>query len=304
MEEEVISKFAGKITLTEAEQEEVIHVKTHDFESLKTKLDLSLVGKVLTTNPFCRIAFETKMVMAWMPTKAMKFREIDDNLFLFIFGNMEDKQRVLDNGPWHFENALLVLDYTDGTVRPSEMKLNRADLWVQVHNLPLLGMNVALGRMIANCLGKCLEVEEDGDGECWRNCMRLRVRLDVTKPLRRGMKICLEGCEPFWVDFKYEGVPKFCYHCGIWGHNESECEVVIGKERGFLSVTFSRMWEYVSSWVGLWSKEEEAFDFGSGNEDTKKPEVIEESKECGPKLSHTEGPESNGDLGDLTKVGF
>ncbi|XP_004293574.1 PREDICTED: uncharacterized protein LOC101304253 isoform X1 [Fragaria vesca subsp. vesca] len=328
--EEVVSKFAGKITLSEAEQEEVIHVKTHDFEAFKTKLDLSLVGKVLTTKPFSRIDLKTKMVMAWNPTEDMKIREIDDNLFLFVFGNMEDKQRVLDNGPWHFDNALLVLDYTDGTVSPSEMKLNHADLWVQVHNLPLLGMNVVLGRRIANYLGKCLEVEEEGDGECWGKYMRLRVRLDVMQPLRRGMKICLEGCEPIWVDFKYEGIPEFCYHCGIWGHNESECEVVIGKERGVLFVTFSRMWEYVSPWVGLWSKEEEAIDFGSGNEELKernsklshteglkrkgdqedltkgedmeRQEVIDESKECSPKLSNTEGQESNGDQEDLSNL--
>ncbi|KAL6197372.1 hypothetical protein ACLB2K_032981 [Fragaria x ananassa] len=214
------------------------------------------------------------MVMAWNPTEDMKIREIVDNLFLFVFGNMEDKQRVLGNGLWHFDNALLVLDYTDGTVSPSEMKLNHADLWVQVHNLPLLGMNVVLGRRIANYLGKCLE---------------------------RGIKICLEGCETIWVDFKYEGILEFCYHCGIWGHNESECEVVIGKERGFLFVTLSRMWEYVSPWVGLWSKGEEAVYFGSGNEDMEKPEVIEELKEGSLKLSHTEGLESNGDQEDLTK---
>ncbi|KAL6201237.1 hypothetical protein ACLB2K_024952 [Fragaria x ananassa] len=301
--EEVVSKFAGKIMLSEAEQEEVIHVKTHDFEAFKTKLDLSLVGKVLTTKPFSRIDLKTKMVMAWNPTKDMKIREIDDNLFLFVFRNVEDKQRVLDNGPWHFDNALLVLDYTDGTVSPSEMKLNHADLWVQVHNLPLLGMNVVLGRRIANYLGKYLEVEEEGDGECWGKYMRLRVRLDVMQPLRRGMKICLEGCEPIWVDFKYEGIPEFCYHCGIWGHNESECEVVIGKERGFLFVTFSRMWEYVSPWVGLWSKERKGDqeDLTKG-EDMERPEVIDESKECSPKLSNTEGQESNGDQEDLSNL--
>ncbi|KAL6980704.1 hypothetical protein U1Q18_022340 [Sarracenia purpurea var. burkii] len=47
-----------------------------------------------------------------------------------------------------------------------------------------------------------------------------------------GMRLSMGNSEPLWVDFKYERLPLFCYHCGIIGHNENECEKLsIGVQR-------------------------------------------------------------------------
>ena len=46
------------------------------------------------------------------------------------------------------------------------------------------------------------------------NFMRVRVKVDVTKPLSRGRKIGLRNCEESWASFKYEHLPNLCYWCG------------------------------------------------------------------------------------------
>ncbi|KAH9786019.1 reverse transcriptase domain-containing protein [Citrus sinensis] len=53
--------------------------------------------------------------------------------------------------------------------------------------------------------------------------MRIRVSLDVRKPLKRRMKLKKIGSEWIWIDFKYERLHVFCFICGLLGHTEKQC---------------------------------------------------------------------------------
>ncbi|KAL8107203.1 hypothetical protein AgCh_023859 [Apium graveolens] len=55
---------------------------------------------------------------------------------------------------------------------------------------------------------------------------RIRVTLDVEKPIKRRMNIKREGGEWNWVNFKYEPLSLFCFVCEILGHSERDCSVV------------------------------------------------------------------------------
>lgn len=53
--------------------------------------------------------------------------------------------------------------------------------------------------------------------------MRIHVDLLFNKPLRRGGNIVnLDGSKT-WVTFKYEGLPCFCFQCGLLGHDDRHC---------------------------------------------------------------------------------
>nr|POE84238.1 hypothetical protein CFP56_71179 [Quercus suber] len=54
--------------------------------------------------------------------------------------------------------------------------------------------------------------------------MRVRVDLQLDKPLRRGGKIASVEGEKFWVSFRYERLPTFCFHCGRLGHDLKHCQ--------------------------------------------------------------------------------
>lgn len=56
--------------------------------------------------------------------------------------------------------------------------------------------------------------------------VRVRVVLDVGKPLKRRIKIKEEGEAWSWINFKYERLSTFCFVCGRLGHSERECHVV------------------------------------------------------------------------------
>lgn len=56
------------------------------------------------------------------------------------------------------------------------------------------------------------------------NFMRVRVTVDVTKPLCKGRVITWDGREG-WVSFMYERLPKICYWCGHLSHDVKECTI-------------------------------------------------------------------------------
>ncbi|XVF60618.1 hypothetical protein PTKIN_Ptkin08bG0062500 [Pterospermum kingtungense] len=63
------------------------------------------------------------------------------------------------------------------------------------------------------------------DGGGCGSSLRLRVELDVTKPLRRAVKIFGGGNKKeTWARVSYEILSAFCYCCGLLGHSEGDCE--------------------------------------------------------------------------------
>ena len=57
--------------------------------------------------------------------------------------------------------------------------------------------------------------------------MRIRVNVNVHKPLKKGKVISLEGSKKVLALFKYEKLLDFCYCCGRLDHQKMECETTI-----------------------------------------------------------------------------
>ena len=54
--------------------------------------------------------------------------------------------------------------------------------------------------------------------------MIVRVRLDVSKTLRRGINLKMGSSGKYlWLDVKYEALPDFCFFCGCLGHTWKRC---------------------------------------------------------------------------------
>nr|POE89728.1 hypothetical protein CFP56_49500 [Quercus suber] len=94
-------------------------------------------------------------------------------------------------------------------------------------------MNSSVDSQIANEIGVPILVDGSKSGFAWGPFLRIRVDIDVTKPLMRGKMVHIEGAGEGWVFFKYERLPTFCYRCGILGYQEQECRKV---HKGCLSI--------------------------------------------------------------------
>ena len=133
------------------------------------------------------------------------------------------RKKVLDMCPWSYEKQLVLLQEFNGKLTLKEVEIRWAPFWVQIFNLPLNCRTKEIGLAIGTKLGEVLEIDVQESGVQWGTCLRVKVRLDVTKRLIRGKKITVEGGESRWVNFKYERLPNFCYRCGLLNHALKEC---------------------------------------------------------------------------------
>ncbi|KAE8814425.1 Glutamyl-tRNA reductase 1, chloroplastic [Hordeum vulgare] len=124
--------------------------------------------------------------------------------------------------------------------------------------------NVVAAEEIGNLVGSFMEAGVGADGVAMGKFLRVKIRMNIDKPLMRGFmlddaeeggrqkqkkKMNIDGGgeeeEGAWCRFEYEFLPEFCYVCGMVGHSERACDMHLDKNRraqfgGWLRADMSR----------------------------------------------------------------
>ncbi|KAI7983760.1 hypothetical protein LOK49_LG15G00619 [Camellia lanceoleosa] len=146
-----------------------------------------LLRKILGSKSLNKQAVSSIIHGAWNVRNSFSISPWNDNLFLFTFEDDEDRQWVLEEAPWSVMGNLTVLKLVELRSPVSQMDFTWSPFWVQVHGLLMDKMTKTNGETIGQRLGRLIRV----DGHCEglllnRSFLRIRVELDVTKPLPRG----------------------------------------------------------------------------------------------------------------------
>ncbi|KAL7211274.1 hypothetical protein ACSBR2_014204 [Camellia fascicularis] len=191
-----------------------------------------LIGSVLTAKPLNKQAVSTILQEAWKSRASFTISPWNDNVFLFTFEDSEDRCWVLQEAPWSIMGHLLVLQPLAVGLPISKIQFTWCSFWIQIHGLPLEKMTKANGEIIGHNLGWLLQVEAHCEGLLlYRNFLRIRVEIDVTKPLPRGFHLTRGVSSPMagvhsWISFKYEKLSDFCFDCERIGHERTVCKFV------------------------------------------------------------------------------
>ena len=103
------------------------------------------------------------------------------------------------------------------------MEFSHSPFWVQVWGLPFENMFEETGKGIGSKIGNYIETDKRAWQSDQAKFMRIRVELQVDKPLRRGGHIANLDGERLWVTFKYEWLPTICFLYGRIGHDDRHC---------------------------------------------------------------------------------
>uniref|UniRef100_A0A803PEE1 Reverse transcriptase domain-containing protein n=1 Tax=Cannabis sativa TaxID=3483 RepID=A0A803PEE1_CANSA len=158
-----------------------------------------LVGRFLTDRSLDFMAMQHKMASLWRPGRGLSVKELDPNLYLFQFFHEFDVERVIEGSPWTFDRVPLVFT-----------RLKEGD-----------DPRMVLG----NFVGSFVESDKNNFMGLWRDYFRVRVSVQVDRPLKRKKKLQLKNGLECYAFFKYEDLSTFCFICGILGHSEKFCDV-------------------------------------------------------------------------------
>ncbi|KAL0006983.1 hypothetical protein SO802_008485 [Lithocarpus litseifolius] len=109
----------------------------------------------------------------------------------------------------------------------------------QVHGLPLLWKTEENLRRIGSRMGSVLEVDLTGEpGGAWKKFIRIRVEVDITKPLSPGVFLSWPNKSDLWIGLKYEKIADLCYRCGIIGHDQKICSAEVFQQKNLAGKRF------------------------------------------------------------------
>jgi hypothetical protein len=103
-----------------------------------------------------------------------------------VFHEKDDMERVFVKSPWTFDKKLVQIVRFEGDLQPKAITCTSSAFWIRVFNLPIKSMIWEVGEDIGRAIGNLVEVDVFENGLGWGKHLRIRVEVDVTKPLLRG----------------------------------------------------------------------------------------------------------------------
>lgn len=214
------------LSLTPEEEETLVDVDGSAAIDVERRLETSLIGKIFVKRIIPRDVLIKELRLVWHVEEGFDVEVLGKNIFLFSFDKAAVCNRILRGGPWAFDRVLIVLQKPVANLKLSEVHFNKASFWVHFCDVPLVCLNASMAQRLGNAIGKFEYVDCSDDKFFWGASLRVRVSIDINKPLRRGVKVNLEGpIGGCWTPIRYERLPDFCSYCGMIGHTKGECEM-------------------------------------------------------------------------------
>ncbi|KAK8615747.1 hypothetical protein V6N13_017329 [Hibiscus sabdariffa] len=187
----------------------------------------SLVGQFIGPAPNFS-AMQKIVGILWGKMSTVKVSIAGTNLYVFTFVNATARDWVLENGPWHIQHKPLVLRRWEPNLQKLDFDLQKMQIWVQLHNVPLELFSRKGLSYIASAIGSPLYMD---------SVTASRERLEFAKvcvEITAGVSI------PKWIEVQLgDGsfasirvfvpwLPSHCSKCCTFGHGESSCSLVEG----------------------------------------------------------------------------
>ena len=195
---EELAEFCRRMQLSNKEK---LCINLRNDPIVKSKeAQFSILFKMLTTRVFNVEAFKGTVHSLWMGRRGVTIRAIEDNLFMVVFQERDDLERIFVQSPWTFDKKLILMVHFEGDLQPIAVTFTHATFWIRVYNLPIKSMIREVGEDIGMELGNLLEVDVPENGLGWGKYLRIRVEINVMEPLLCGrivQGVKGEGANPF-----------------------------------------------------------------------------------------------------------
>ncbi|KAL0700774.1 hypothetical protein Bca4012_056896 [Brassica carinata] len=215
-----LDKALLHLSLEEEEEEPFVLPDTPEYCSAGRN-SLSLVGRLL--NPSCQRMSDLILDMPrkWQLYDRVKGVALSKERFQFIFKYEHDLVDILNRGVHTFKLWPIVMERW--VEKPPEDYLQYIMIWVQMRNIPVNHYTKKALWALGDFAGQVVEVAFDPDKPQVRDYIRVLVKFNVARPLRRFKKVTTPGGEEFNIRYDYERLQKRCYTCQRLTHEQEQC---------------------------------------------------------------------------------
>ncbi|XP_057457271.1 uncharacterized protein LOC130748133 [Lotus japonicus] len=148
------------------------------YSPWKESLVVSLLGKTLGFR-----TMRTKLSNIWRLAGEFDLLDVDNGFYLVKFDLEEDKQKVMEGGPWMiFDHYLAVSTWSRDFVSPAA-KVTKTLAWVRIPGLNVVYYDESFLLSIANVIGTPVKVDTNTLKAERGRFARICVEIDLTEPV-------------------------------------------------------------------------------------------------------------------------
>nr|XP_016515889.1 PREDICTED: uncharacterized protein LOC107832538 [Nicotiana tabacum] len=202
----------------------IVRLNQVEVEEQSRRWSTSLIGYVIGGSP--QFKEMLKFVYGvWQFVTTPQVLIHDEGYFIFKFESDEDRDTVLHNGPYTFNNRPMILKKWDPDFQMSKENTKNIPVWVNFPELPIKFWTVEnLGR-IASSIGNPICTDKLTAQEARISYARMLIEMDVSQPLPETILIELAEGNNREQKLSYDWHPNYCQDCLVIGHGTGECRV-------------------------------------------------------------------------------
>ena len=123
-------------------------LELEDLHSGVRECEGSLIGRIMGDKVANFTGVKNFVVAAWGYPRKMTVMELGPNLFQYNIPNPDDKDRIVEGGPWMIDSQMLVLNRWSEGIEENYGAFVTEPLWGQIWNLPVHWLTKEVGRKI------------------------------------------------------------------------------------------------------------------------------------------------------------
>ncbi|XP_058222631.1 uncharacterized protein LOC131332431 [Rhododendron vialii] len=183
-----------------------------------------------------KLTFSAVRNIAMRIWERLGIREILSNdkgfFFLFMFEGEKFRQ-LLELGPWHFGDKLLILKLWHPHLKLEKERLSKIPLWVYFFNVPLEMWTGPGLSHIACSVGRPLYADRLTKSRHRLNYAKICVEVDCLSPLPESFDLKYANGDMEVIRIQHPWKPQICSVCQVFGHSEGTCPSKVNdKEQG------------------------------------------------------------------------
>ncbi|XP_012851564.1 PREDICTED: uncharacterized protein LOC105971262 [Erythranthe guttata] len=215
--------MAKNLSLTTDEEEGIV-VDNQTLPDRVLNRGYQLIGRIVTSREISAHTIKANVLRILQPVKACDVKSLGPNRFILCFEHRLDYNHAKNGCPWLMDKNACLLQDLEPDSDPTTMDIYLMNIIIRIHNLPISKRTVPMVNQIGSKVGDVVEILNSKQLE-FHQYVRVKVRIDVNKCLKRGMNLHnLDGTKN-WIAFTYERLPNFCFLCGLIGHAENRCPI-------------------------------------------------------------------------------
>ncbi|CAM8906380.1 unnamed protein product [Rhodiola kirilowii] len=222
----ITDNFQGKL---------MVSLEEEDWEKMAADCGRALVLKLANGMAFNLTGLSKVLCKIWNVEDKVKvcFKELANNMVLARFKFKSDLVRIKEGGPWHCMDTVVLMHEWCPELAPEEFVMNKLGVWAQLHNLPVGAVlnDREIGERLAVYIGRFIRVSQAETEETKGRYIRVRVELDIDKPVVEGFYLKRQSRNPLWISVIYERLPSRCAKCGRITHVSEDCDSLLEEDK-------------------------------------------------------------------------